>query len=167
MDGGEIGWRAHRKGEDDIAIGNIIGSNIFNIVFVLGIPALVAPGSIDPLAIPLLSDIPLIGRMLFAQDALVYLSFALFALVARVELKTSPDAKNKLREAAQAVGVDLSAFILSAAMERAESVLDNQRRRELSNQSWELMNQLIAEPAQPTLALKALMKRKNSDGRQA
>lgn len=68
---------------------------------------------------------------------------------------------------AQAVGVDLSAFILSAAMERAESVLDNQRRRELSNQSWELMNQLIAEPAQPTLALKALMKRKNSDGRQA
>lgn len=32
---------------------------------------------------------------------------------ARVELKTSPDAKNKLREAAQAVGVDLSAFILS------------------------------------------------------
>jgi uncharacterized protein (DUF1778 family) len=76
-------------------------------------------------------------------------------------------AKNKLREAAQAVGVDLSAFILSAAMERAESVLDNQRRRELSNQSWELMNQLIAEPAQPTLALKALMKRKNSDGRQA
>ena len=86
---------------------------------------------------------------------------------ALVELKTSPDAKNKLREAAQAVGVDLSAFILSAAMERAESVLDNQRRRELSNQSWELMNQLIAEPAQPTLALKALMKRKNSDGRQA
>ena len=83
---------------------------------------------------------------------------------ARVEIKTSPDAKNKLREA---VGVDLSAFILSAAMERAESVLDNQRRRELSNQSWELMNQLIAEPAQPTLALKALMKRKNSDGRQA
>lgn len=85
---------------------------------------------------------------------------------ARVELKTSPDAKTNF-VLAQAVGVDLSAFILSAAMERAESVLDNQRRRELSNQSWELMNQLIAEPAQPTLALKALMKRKNSDGRQA
>lgn len=36
-----------RKGENDIAIGNIIGSNIFNIVFVLGIPALVAPGHFD------------------------------------------------------------------------------------------------------------------------
>lgn len=37
-----------RKGEDDIAIGNIIGSNIFNTVIVLGIPALLSPGSIDP-----------------------------------------------------------------------------------------------------------------------
>lgn len=39
-----------RKGEDDIAIGNIIGSNIFNILFVLGIPALIAPGDINPQA---------------------------------------------------------------------------------------------------------------------
>lgn len=84
---------------------------------------------------------------------------------ARVELKTSSDAKNVLREAAEALGLDLSAFILSAAMERAESVLDNQRRRELSDKSWELMNQLLSEPAQPTLALKALMKRKTSHGR--
>ncbi|WP_339461397.1 ABC transporter permease [Pseudomonas sp. EA_105y_Pfl2_R69] len=42
----------------------------------------------EPIAIPLLSDIPLIGRMLFAQDVLVYLSFALFALVAWVLLKS-------------------------------------------------------------------------------
>ncbi|HCP53462.1 MAG: ABC transporter permease [Pseudomonadaceae bacterium] len=42
----------------------------------------------EPIALPYLSDIPLIGRMLFAQDLLVYLSFALFALVAWVMLKT-------------------------------------------------------------------------------
>src|SRR3546814_16714277 len=42
----------------------------------------------EPLAIPYLSDIPLIGRMLFAQDLLVYLSFALFALVAWVIVKS-------------------------------------------------------------------------------
>ncbi len=42
----------------------------------------------EPLAIPLLSSIPLIGRMLFAQDALIYLSFAVFALVAWVLLKS-------------------------------------------------------------------------------
>ncbi len=57
-----------RKGEDDIAIGNIIGSNIFNIVFVLGIPALIAPGAFDPLA--------------FARDYWVMLAVsAIFALL--------------------------------------------------------------------------------------
>jgi len=40
------------------------------------------------IVIPLLADIPLIGRMLFAQDVLIYLSFALFALVAWVLLKS-------------------------------------------------------------------------------
>ena len=39
-----------RKGEDDIAIGNIIGSNIVNLAIVLGIPALIAPGTFNPLA---------------------------------------------------------------------------------------------------------------------
>ncbi|MDQ6962999.1 MAG: calcium/sodium antiporter [Mariprofundaceae bacterium] len=32
-----------RKGESDMALGNIIGSNLFNMVAVLGIPALIAP----------------------------------------------------------------------------------------------------------------------------
>ena len=34
---------AARKGENDIALGNVIGSNIFNILFVLGISATVNP----------------------------------------------------------------------------------------------------------------------------
>lgn len=37
-----------RKGEDDIAIGNIIGANILNIALVLGLPALIAPGAFAP-----------------------------------------------------------------------------------------------------------------------
>jgi len=36
------------KGEDDLAIGNIIGSNIFNILAVLSLPGILAPGMIDP-----------------------------------------------------------------------------------------------------------------------
>ncbi|EDS6807080.1 DUF1778 domain-containing protein [Salmonella enterica subsp. enterica serovar Legon] len=82
---------------------------------------------------------------------------------ARVELKTSSDLKNVLREAASAAGLDLSAFILNAALERAESVLDNQRRRVLSEKSWKQMNTLLTEPAAPTLALQALMRR-NKNG---
>ncbi|MCF2947597.1 calcium/sodium antiporter [Paraglaciecola aquimarina] len=35
------------KNEDDLALGNIIGSNIFNILAVLAMPGLIAPGEID------------------------------------------------------------------------------------------------------------------------
>lgn len=36
-----------RKGEDDLALGNIIGSNIFNILAVLAMPGLIIPGALD------------------------------------------------------------------------------------------------------------------------
>ncbi len=38
------------KGEDDIAVGHLIGANIYNIVIVLGLPALIYPGRIEPRA---------------------------------------------------------------------------------------------------------------------
>lgn len=38
------------KGEDDIAIGNLIGSNIYNLAIVLGLPALIQPGAFDSAA---------------------------------------------------------------------------------------------------------------------
>ncbi len=38
------------KGEDDLALGNVIGSNIFNLLAVMGIPGLLAAGPIDPSA---------------------------------------------------------------------------------------------------------------------
>ncbi len=39
-----------KKGETDMAVGNIIGSNIFNILAVMGIPAFLNPSSIDAYA---------------------------------------------------------------------------------------------------------------------
>ncbi len=41
---------AVRKGEDDMALGNVIGSNIFNLLAVLCMPGLIAPGPLDPAA---------------------------------------------------------------------------------------------------------------------
>ncbi len=38
------------KKEDDLALGNIIGSNIFNILAVLSLTGLIAPGDVDPAA---------------------------------------------------------------------------------------------------------------------
>lgn len=46
------------KGERDIAVGNIIGSNIFNILAVLGLAAIVAPDGINVSAAALRFDIP-------------------------------------------------------------------------------------------------------------
>ena len=42
----------------------------------------------EPVAIPLLSGMPLLGKMLFSQDLMVYLSFALFAFIAWALLKS-------------------------------------------------------------------------------
>jgi len=41
---------AMKKGESDIAIGNVVGSNIFNILFVLGLSAAIHPISFPPMA---------------------------------------------------------------------------------------------------------------------
>ena len=42
---------ATRKGEIDIAVGNVVGSNIFNILFVLGIAGIINPMSVSFVAI--------------------------------------------------------------------------------------------------------------------
>ena len=38
---------AAKKGENDIAMGNVIGSNIFNILFILGVSATIRPLALD------------------------------------------------------------------------------------------------------------------------
>ena len=55
-----------RKGEDDIAIGNIIGSNIFNIAIVMGLPALISPGPFNPLAFSRDYGVMLLVSVIFA-----------------------------------------------------------------------------------------------------
>ncbi|WP_338463997.1 calcium/sodium antiporter [Franconibacter daqui] len=55
-----------RKGEDDIAIGNIIGSNIYNIAIVPGLTALLAPGDINPLLFTRDYGVTLLVSVIFA-----------------------------------------------------------------------------------------------------
>jgi len=69
------------KGESDIAVGNAVGSNIFNLLGVLGIGALVAPGGVMVAARVLQFDLPV---MLFV--ALVTLPvFYIDNRISRVE----------------------------------------------------------------------------------
>lgn len=59
------------KGEHDIAIGNVLGSNLFNLLAVLGIAGAIAPTDVDSSVIT--TDIPL---MLGLTGALVVMSVA-------------------------------------------------------------------------------------------
>lgn len=68
---------AVRRGERDIAVGNIVGSNIFNIGVVLGIPAMIFPAGIPVAASAVALDLPL---ALAAAVALVPIAFTGFAI---------------------------------------------------------------------------------------
>ena len=72
---------ALRKGETDMAVGNIVGSNIFNIGFVLGLPAILFAGGIPVPAAAITVDIPI---MVAAAVALLPIAFTGF-IVARWE----------------------------------------------------------------------------------
>ncbi len=58
------------KNEHDIAIGNIIGSNMYNLLAVLAVPGLIAPGSFDPLA--LTRDMPVMIALTLAMYIMGY-----------------------------------------------------------------------------------------------
>ena len=75
------------------------------------------PG-LKPIAIPLLADIPLIGPILFTQDAVVYLSLLAYALVtwtlARTRLGLLLKAVGESPEAAHAIGYPVMAIRIGA-----------------------------------------------------
>jgi len=68
---------ALRRGERDMAVGNIVGSNIFNIGMVLGVPAIIFGEGIPVPAAAIALDLPL---MLAAAIALLPIAFTGFVI---------------------------------------------------------------------------------------
>lgn len=67
------------RGERDMAVGNIVGSCIFNIGFVLGLPALIAPGG-EGILVPsaaLAIDLPLMIAAALALAPVVFTGYAI------------------------------------------------------------------------------------------
>ena len=60
---------AARKGETDLAIGGIVGSNVLNVLFVLGVAGVVSP-------MPFSSELLLDGIIAIASAALLWLACA-------------------------------------------------------------------------------------------
>ncbi len=57
---------ASLRGERDLAVGNVVGSNLFNMMGVLGLAAVVAPGGIDVAPSVVSFDIPIMIAVAFA-----------------------------------------------------------------------------------------------------
>ena len=76
---------------------------------------------------------------------------------ARVELRTSESVKDLLVKAANLGGVDLTAFVLVSAIEKARQVVKDHSNINLSNQGQLNLAQALRSPGQPTLAMKELM----------
>ncbi|PRZ07814.1 cation:H+ antiporter [Isoptericola sp. CG 20/1183] len=93
---------AVRRGEGDLAVGNIVGSNTFNIGAVLGLTAVIAPGGIDVDPAAVHFDLPLMVAVALAllpvaftgqlirrwEGALfvaLYLAYVTFVLLAAAE----------------------------------------------------------------------------------
>lgn len=58
------------KNEPDIAIGNVVGSNMFNLLAVLGIPGILSPGPVDPQV--LTRDMPIMTALTVALLLMAY-----------------------------------------------------------------------------------------------
>lgn len=83
--------QAARKGESDIALGNIVGSNLFNILFVLGVTSIIKPiqfsliAFTDLIIVILITVILLIfiftGRIITRREGVILLLFYLFYII--------------------------------------------------------------------------------------
>lgn len=66
----------------------------------------------------------------------------------------------RLQEAAQAVGATLNQFLVQAALEKANAVLEQERTIKLSTTSAEAVFTLMENPPEPNEYLKKAMQRR-------
>ena len=85
------------------------------------------------------------------------MSTALNLRQARMELKTTPDMKDLLSQAAALDGLDLTSFVLGPAIEKARRVMSEHASISLSRQGQATLAHLLNSPKLPTKAMKKLM----------
>jgi len=77
--------------------------------------------------------------------------------IARMELKTTAAAKDLLSTAAALDGMDLTAFVLGPAMEKARKVIAEYASISLTREGQAKLLSLLRSPAAPTDAMRDLM----------
>jgi uncharacterized protein (DUF1778 family) len=74
-----------------------------------------------------------------------------------MEFKTTEETKSLLSEAAVLAGVDLTAFVINSASDRARSVLAEHSMLKLNADEHARFMQVLANPPKPSDALRKLM----------
>ena len=77
----------------------------------------------------------------------------------RIDLRTSPETKELIVRAACAAGMSVSAFLLSAAQERARQVLAEQELLVFTARDWNAFVAAVGNADRPRPNLAAAMKR--------
>ena len=75
---------------------------------------------------------------------------------ARIELKTSPEVKELLEQAAAINGINLTAFIINHVREKALAIVESEKTIQLNQQAWAQFEAILDNPRKATPALKAL-----------
>jgi len=120
-----VSVRGALAGQADIALGNVVGSNIFNVLFILGLSALITPLVVTRklvwLEVPIMIGVALV-LWIFAHDRLVarieagILFAGLFAYT--MWRKLPPTQRRLLLQAARAHGPRVAAAAAAAAKAR-------------------------------------------------
>lgn len=76
---------------------------------------------------------------------------------ARMELKTTDAAKEMLSLAAAIDGVDLTAFVLGPAMDKARKILTEHANISLTRDGQLTLASLLLQPSSPNAAMRELM----------
>lgn len=75
------------------------------------------------------------------------------AKAARIEMRISSENKNNLQQAATISGVDLTSFVLMAALKEANKVIVQQHERTMSQRDQQKFFQILMADDEPTVDL--------------
>ncbi len=77
----------------------------------------------------------------------------------RVEARLSPDQRSRIEQAAEFAGESMSAFMVSAAVERADELIAAQTATVVPSDYFDQLLAALDEPAEPSPRLAASAKR--------
>lgn len=70
----------------------------------------------------------------------------------RISIRLNADQKSLIDEAAEALGVSVSSFVLSNVLDAANRIVDQKHKIELSERAWMEFTNLISGDLEPTYA---------------